>query len=63
MESEGIRNKTTLKKYKATCPVCKRSHESDNLNASILDLKHHPECDERKGIPIKYDIEDSRFAE
>ena len=51
------------KRYKATCPVCKRTNESDNLNASILDLKHHPECDERKGIPIKYDVEDNKFLE
>jgi len=50
-------------RYKVTCPVCKKTNESDNINDSILDLVHHPECDERKGIPIKYDIEDNRFSE
>ena len=50
-----------MKQYKAICLVCKRTHESDNINGSILDLVHHPECDERKGVPVKYDIEDRKF--
>jgi len=49
--------------FKATCKVCNRTHSSDNINGSILDLKHHPECDASKhGISVEYDIKDSKFS-
>ena len=52
-----------LKQYKATCAVCNCTNESDNLNDSVLDLVHHPECDERKGLPWIPQIDDRRFSE
>lgn len=52
-----------MKQYKATCPICKHSNESDDLNDSILDLVHHPECDERKGMSWCPQIDDRRFSQ
>ncbi len=55
-------------RYKATCPCCKRSSESDNINDCILNINHikkskELQCDYFKHYPITYNIEDRALTE
>ena len=48
--------------FKAKCSVCNRTNEADNINDSILNIKHHPDCDAEKGMPWNPIVKDTKFS-
>ncbi len=59
-----------MKKFKATCPVCKRSAEADKSGEAILLIDHIKKsktvkCDYYKHMPIDYSgcVEDRELLE
>ena len=49
--------------FRIECPICHNKYRHDDLTQAVLGLEHHPECDEKKGIPIDYNgfINDEKF--